>query len=108
MKVAKEASQVDGWYFAEDATEVAESLLNDARFLPEVADKLRELARKVREFEDEYVVNEKDGRKRLLGFIVVWDKRMNHWVKAVVVEGRDPEVKLIDIGEWLSNPQASP
>jgi hypothetical protein len=108
VKVVEGVDQVDGWYFVEYASEVAEGLLNDARFLPEVADRLKELARKVREFEDEYVMKEKDGRMRLLGFIVVWDKKMNHWVKAVVVEGRDPEVKLIDIGEWPGNPQASP
>jgi len=108
VKVVEGVDQVDGWYFVEDAREVAEGLLHDARFLPEVADRLKELARKVVEFEDEYVVNEKDGRKRLLGYIVVWDKSMNHWIKAIVIEGKNPEVKLIDIGEWLSSPQASP
>jgi hypothetical protein len=108
MKVVEGVDQVDGWYFVEYASEVAEDLLQAAKLLPEVADKLQELARKAEEFEDEYVMKEKDGRMRLLGFIVVWDKRMNHWVKAVVVEGRDPEVKLIDIGEWPGSPQVSP
>jgi hypothetical protein len=108
VKVVEGVDQIDGWYFVEDAREVAEDLLQAAKFLPEVADKLQELARKVKEFENEYITNEKDGRKRLLGYIVVWDKKMNHWIKAVVVEGRDPEVKLIDIGEWLGNPRASP
>jgi hypothetical protein len=103
VKVVEGVDQIDGWYFSEDASEVAEGLLNDARFLPEVADRLKELARKVIEFEDKYIIDEKDGRKRLLGYIVVWDKKMNHWVKAVVVEGRDPEVKVIDVEEWLSN-----
>jgi hypothetical protein len=104
MKIVEGVDQVDGWYFVEDAREVAEDLLQAAKLLPEVASRLQELARKVREFEDKYIVDEKDGRKRLLGYIVVWDKKMNHWVKAVVVEGRDPEVKLIDIGEWQPGP----
>ena len=108
MKVVDGIEQVDGWYFVEYAREVAEGLLHDARFLPEVADRLKELARKVVEFENRYAVDEKDGRKRLLGYIVVWDKSMNHWVKAIVVEGKNPELKLIDIGEWLGDPQASP
>jgi len=108
VKVVEGIDQIDGWYFVEDASEVAEDLLQATKFLPEVADKLQELARKVREFEDKHVMKEKDGRMRLLGFIVVWDKKMNHWVKAVVIEGKNPEVKLIDIGEWLGNPQASP
>jgi hypothetical protein len=94
------AGQVDGWYFVEDASEVAEDLLQATRFLPEVADRLKELARKAREFEDKYIIDEKDGRRRLLGYIVVWDKKMNHWVKAVVIEGKNPELKLIDMGEW--------
>jgi hypothetical protein len=108
VKVVEGVDQIDGWYFVEDAREVAEDLLQAAKLLPEVASRLQELARKAEEFEDEYVMKEKDGRKRLLGFIVVWDKSMNHWVKAVVIEGKNPELKLIDIGEWPGNPQASP
>jgi hypothetical protein len=108
MKVVEGVEQVDGWYFVEYAREVAEGLLHDAKFLPEVADRLKELARKVVEFENKYMVGEKDGRKRLLGYVVVWDKSFNHWVKVIVIEGRDPEVKVVDIEEWLATPRPSP